>query len=129
MIHAASGSEAAAGAARRVEFEQPLTERLRTFLRLEFLYEQARFHMESDADFSSRAVIATLLDIKAILLRGDVRADVLKELERHGQQLNQYRGQAGRRSRSAESHSRAAGRLVSGVARFWATLLAAHQGI
>ena len=95
MIQVAKGPDAATGTARRAEFEQPLTERLRTFLRLEFLFEQARFHLENDADFSSRAVITSLLDIKAILLRGDVRAEVLKELERHSQQLGQYRGQAG----------------------------------
>ncbi|MEO1035078.1 MAG: cell division protein ZapD [Pseudomonadota bacterium] len=95
MIRAASGSEATAGSSQRAEFEQPLTERLRTFLRLEFLYKQVCFHMDSDADYSSRAAIATLLDIKAILMRGDVRADVLKELERQSQQLGQYRGQAG----------------------------------
>lgn len=95
MIRAATGTETTASNAPRADFEQPLTERLRTFLRLEFLYEQARFHMKNEADFSSRAAIATLLDIKAILLRGDVRADVLKELERHSQQLGQYREQAG----------------------------------
>lgn len=72
-------------------FEQPLTERMRTFLRVEFLYEQARFHMDGAADFSARATVASILEILAILGRGDVRAEVLKDLERHTERLSQFR--------------------------------------
>ena len=72
-------------------FEQPLTERMRTFLRLEFLYEQARFHMDGDTDFSARATVASILEILAILGRGDVRAEVLKDLERQAERLAAYR--------------------------------------
>ena len=72
-------------------FEQPLTERMRTFLRVEFLYEQARFHMDGAADFSSRATVASILEILSILGRGDVRAEVHKDLERHTERLGQYR--------------------------------------
>jgi cell division protein ZapD len=72
-------------------FEQPLTERMRTFLRVEFLYEQARFHMDGIADFSARATVDSILEILAILGRGDVRAEVLKDLERHTERLNQFR--------------------------------------
>jgi len=72
-------------------FEQPLTERMRTFLRLEFLYEQARFHMLSDTDFSARATVDSILEILAILGRSDARAEVLKDLERHTERLGQFR--------------------------------------
>ena len=72
-------------------FEQPLTERMRTFLRLEFLYEQARFHMDGDGDFSARATVSSILEILAILGRGDARAEVLKDLERQSERLAQYR--------------------------------------
>jgi len=72
-------------------FEQPLTERMRTFLRLEFLYQQAQFHMDGDADFSARATVASLLEILAILGRGDVRAEVLKDLERQTERLGAFR--------------------------------------
>lgn len=63
-------------------YEQPLNERMRTFLRLEFLYRQVLYHAEQGSPWSSRGAIASLLDIVAILSRGDVRGDVLKELER-----------------------------------------------
>jgi len=62
-------------------YEQPLIERMRTFLRLEFLYQQLLYNGESESDWASRATIATLLDIMAILSRGDVRSDVHKELD------------------------------------------------
>lgn len=63
-------------------YEQPLNERMRTFLRLEFLYRQMLFQAEHDSSWSSRNAVDSLLDIFSILSRGDVRGDVLKELER-----------------------------------------------
>lgn len=73
-----------------ITYEQPLTERMRTFLRIEFLQEQARFHARDPSDFGARAAIASLLEILSIVGRGDVRADVLKELDRHAELLQQY---------------------------------------
>ena len=66
-----------------IKFEQPLSERMRTFLRLEFLHEQTRFHANEPTDFGARAAVAGLLEILTILGRGDVRSDVLKELDHH----------------------------------------------
>lgn len=80
-----------AGASDVVRYEQPLTERMRTFLRLEFLYQQALYHAENASPWASRAAISSLLEILAILTRGDVRADVIKELERQSAALSQYR--------------------------------------
>lgn len=74
-----------------LRFEQPLTERMRTFLRIEFLYAQARFHLDNESDFSARATVSSLLEILSILGRGDVRTEVLKELERHAEILAHYR--------------------------------------
>lgn len=65
-----------------VRYEQPLSERMRTFLRLEYLYEQLLFHIERKSHWASRAAIASLLDVIAILSRGDLRSDIIKELER-----------------------------------------------
>jgi cell division protein ZapD len=78
-----------------IRFEQPLTERMRTFLRIEFLYEQTLFHAEEPTDFGARAAITGLLEIVTILGRGDVRSDVIKELERHAALLGRYRSQPG----------------------------------
>ena len=76
-------------------FEQPLNERMRTFLRLDFLYSQALYHNEKGDPWASRAAVASLLDILAIMGRGDVRSDVLKELEHHLTQLNEFQHRPG----------------------------------
>lgn len=78
-----------------VIYEQPLSERLRTFLRLEFLYHQAISHAEHDGSWGSRAAVQSLLEIIAILSRGDLRNEVLKELERNTIALNQYQSRPG----------------------------------
>ncbi len=73
-----------------VRYEQPLTERMRTFLRLEYLYRQLIFHVERESEWASRAAVASLLDIIAILSRGDVRSDIIKELERQIDVFDRY---------------------------------------
>jgi cell division protein ZapD len=78
-----------------VVYEQPLNERMRTFLRLEFLYTQASYHSESANPWSSRAAVASLLEILAITARSDSRTEVLKELERHVNVLREYQSKTG----------------------------------
>ena len=70
-----SESEVAAAAepeAGLLVFEQPLNERMRTFLRLDFLYNQALYHNEMASQWGSRAAVASLIDILALMTRGDV---------------------------------------------------------
>ena len=76
-------------------FEQPLNERMRTFLRIDFLYNQALYHNEIASQWGSRAAMASLIDILAITTRGDVRSDVLKELERHLGNLSEFQSKPG----------------------------------
>jgi cell division protein ZapD len=83
-------SRAAAPADAALVFEQPLNERMRTFLRLDFLYNQALYHNESKSQWGSRAALASLIDILAITTRGDVRSDALKELERELASLSEF---------------------------------------
>jgi cell division protein ZapD len=78
-----------------VIYEQPLNERMRTFLRLEFLYTQATYHSEFPSPWSARAAVSSLLEILAITARGDSRSDVLKELERHVNVLREYQTKTG----------------------------------
>jgi cell division protein ZapD len=76
-------------------FEQPLNERMRTFLRLDYLYNQALYHNEKASQWGSRAAVASLIDILAITTRTDVRSDVLKEIERHLAQLQEFENKSG----------------------------------
>ena len=76
-------------------YEQPLSERMRTFLRLEFLYQQMLYNSDENADWATRATISTLLEILAILSRGDVRSEVLKELDQQLGVLQRFQTQPG----------------------------------
>jgi cell division protein ZapD len=95
MAEEAQATQEPAAEAAPLIFEQPLNERMRTFLRLDFLYNQALYHNEMQSQWGSRAAMGSLLDILAIAARGDVRADVQKELERHLAQLNVFQSKPG----------------------------------
>jgi len=69
-------------ATRAIVYEQPLNERMRNFLRLDFLYHQAVHHHTRSDPWSTRAAVDSLLEILAITARGDLRGEVLKDLER-----------------------------------------------
>jgi cell division protein ZapD len=76
-------------------YEQPLNERMRTFLRLDFLYHQTLYHEEREDDWSTRAAVSSLLEILAITARGDIRSEVLKELERQMSVMHDYQSRPG----------------------------------
>lgn len=85
----------AAHSGRVLVFEQPLNERMRTFLRLDFLYNQALYHNETGSQWGSRAAMTSLIDILAVISRSDLRSDALKEIERQLQLLGEYQARAG----------------------------------
>lgn len=78
-----------------LDYEQPLNERMRTFLRLEFLYQQLGFHQQRPDAWSTRAAVTSLLEIMAITARGDIRSEALKELERHMAVIHEYQSRPG----------------------------------
>ena len=80
---------------RTLVFEQPLNERMRTFLRLDFLYTQALHHNEMASQWGTRAAVSSLIDILAIITRSDVRSDALKELERQLTSLAEFQSKPG----------------------------------
>lgn len=71
-------------------YEQPLSERMRTLMRLEFLYQQMLYSNELDSDWGTRATVGTLLEILAILARGDIRSEIHKELDYQLGNLQRY---------------------------------------
>ena len=82
-------------ATRVIVYEQPLNERMRNLLRLDFLYQQAVHHHTKADPWSTRAAVSSLLEILAITQRGDVRGEVLKELERQMAQLSAFSSRPG----------------------------------
>jgi cell division protein ZapD len=99
-------------------FEQPLNERMRTFLRLDFLYNQALYHNEMASPWGSRAAMSSLIDILSITTRGDVRSDVLKELESQLTTLNEFQSNPGVDSQRLKS-------LISNLTRLRTDLMSA----
>ena len=81
--------------AAQAHYEQPVSERMRTFMRLEFLYRQMLYNSELESDWATRATINGLLEILAILSRGDVRSEVHKELDLQLDVLQRYKSQPG----------------------------------
>lgn len=63
-------------------YEQPLNERVRLFLRLEHLFQQAFYALRGDSTWDSRATLSCLTEILEILARSDVKTELLKFLER-----------------------------------------------
>ncbi|MEL6869358.1 MAG: cell division protein ZapD [Pseudomonadota bacterium] len=90
MVFAAENSQKPQQQPAVTTFEQPLNERMRTFLRLEFLYHQTEYNVADPSETATRQAIDGILEIAAILTRGDVRSEVLKELERQIAELQNF---------------------------------------
>jgi cell division protein ZapD len=72
-----------------VAFEQPLNERVRTFLRLETLFAQHAHHAADDSEWGLRATLHSLLDIMSVVSRSDLKVEIVKELSEQHDNLAQ----------------------------------------
>ena len=71
-------------------YELPLNERLRTFMRIEFLFSRLKNFSGSKDHWQIRTTIHTLLEIYTILARTDVRREVLADLDRYIIQMQRF---------------------------------------
>lgn len=71
-------------------FEQPINERIRTFLRLEHLFSQFHQHLQHDSHWDTHSAIKAILDILSMVSRGDIKRETIKELERHHSSLQSF---------------------------------------
>ncbi len=78
-----------------ITYEQPLNERMRTFMRLEHLFQQTAYSMRGFSVWDSRATIAGLIDILEILSRGDLKTEMLKELDHQQAELANLKNKHG----------------------------------
>lgn len=65
-----------------IAYEQPLNERVRTMLRVEFLCRQGRVGIAGESQWHSRLALSTFVEVAGLLTRGDLRFELQKELER-----------------------------------------------
>lgn len=69
-------------------FEQPLNERVRIFLRIEHLINQLNHFKLLDHDVSSYHAILSILEITSLVERGDIKQEIIKELDRQHKVLS-----------------------------------------
>lgn len=67
----------------KITYEQPLNERVRTFLRVEFLFEQLNHYIDDPNEWNNRNAISALIEVIDFLSRLDIKTELIKELERH----------------------------------------------
>src|SRR5215203_2449258 len=65
---------------------------MRTMLRLEHLFDRLGQLIERDPPVDHHHALATIFEIMDVGSRADLKSDLLKELEKHRQQLIAYRG-------------------------------------
>lgn len=70
-----------------VIYEQPLNERVRTFLRLEYLFCQTDYTLRGFSVWDSRATLNSIVDTLEILGRTDLKTELIKEMERQSNKL------------------------------------------
>jgi len=60
-----------------------LNERVRTFLRVEFLFEQLNHYIDDPNEWNNRNAVSALIEVIDFLSRLDIKTELIKELERH----------------------------------------------
>jgi len=68
-------------------YEYPFSERVRTLLRLEDLFDKLGFFCAQEHPYSHHTALLTLFEILEVTSRADLKGDLLQELERHKQSL------------------------------------------
>ena len=73
-------------------YEHPFNERVRTYLRLEHLFQRFEELTKRDHPVDNHFALTTLFELVEAGGRTDLKSDVLKDLERHKQQFGVLRG-------------------------------------
>ncbi len=73
-------------------YEYPFNERIRTYLRLEHLFRRLGELISRDHAIDHHFALTTLFEVMDVGARADLKSDVLKDLDKQKQLLNNYRG-------------------------------------
>ncbi len=65
-----------------ITYEYPLNERIRTLLRLEDLFDRVAFFIAEDSPIDHQAALTGIFEILEVSSRGDLKSDLLQELDR-----------------------------------------------
>ena len=75
---------------KKIVYEHPLNEHVRSLLRLEYLFAGILYRLKGSAEKDSRAVINYLIEILDFISRFDLKIELIKELEIHAQILERW---------------------------------------
>lgn len=73
-------------------YEYPFNERIRTYLRLEHLYQRLITLTGREDALDHHFALCTLFEMIDVASRADMKSDVMKDLDKQKQVLNAYRG-------------------------------------
>ena len=68
---------------KHITYEQPLNEKVRNFLRVEYLFEQLEHYIDDLNEWNSRNAMSSLIEVLDFLARLDIKTELIKELERY----------------------------------------------
>jgi cell division protein ZapD len=75
-----------------ISYEYPLSERIRTLLRLEDLYDRLEYFLAKNEALQHHVALLLLFEIYEVASRADLKSDLMQELERQKQSLELLRG-------------------------------------
>jgi cell division protein ZapD len=73
-------------------YEYPFNERIRTYLRLEHLFRRLGELVPAESPLSHHYALVTIFEIMDVAARADLKADVMRDLDKHKNVFNSYRG-------------------------------------
>lgn len=73
-------------------YEYPFNERIRTYLRLEHLFNRLGELSSRESALDHHYALTTIFEIMDVGSRADLKSDVMKDLEKQRQVFNSYRG-------------------------------------
>jgi cell division protein ZapD len=86
-----------------IEFEFPLNERVRTWLRIEDLFDKALFFVRASDSRSHHAALLAIFELVDVMGRSELRSELLQELERQKSALDALRGNPSVHAESLET--------------------------
>ena len=73
---------------KNIVYEHPMNERVRNLLRIEHLYNIIGNCSKEDNEYNCREILRALLQISGLLVRSDMKNEIIKELKRQFEVFN-----------------------------------------
>lgn len=78
-----------------IVYELPLNEKVRTFIRLESLFDEIEFHLRGETVWDTRSAVNTFVAILNVFGRPEIKTDLMKEMDRINSNLSKYTAMSG----------------------------------